>query len=295
MPAERTAIGIDIGDGAWAIVELAIGSDQQGRTPNATRIPFGSLHAGIRPDAIAIIDAPIGLLDNEDASPTDKGKSGDRDVDKGARKWCPSTSSVFPPPTQQQLASAIEEHRRAAVGTTKEAKRRRLGNVEPGGMSQQTFELAPAVEAARLLKAEFPEQVFEGHPEVVFSALAKGVLPLPKLSLAGALVRAGLLRERLEIDVVDWVIRQESSTGVAADNWLDALAMAIVAADWAQGTRFVLKTRDGLVHSWAGEADGIMALPILDLKAPPPRFERERAIRLASSGAAIPTEKGERR
>lgn len=274
---------------------LAFGSDQQGLTPSATRIPFGSHPVGIRPDAIVIIDAPIGLLDNEDASPTDKGKSGDRDVDKGARKWCSSTSSVFPPPTQQQLASAIEEHRRAGAGTTKEAKRRRLGNVEPGGMSQQTFELAPAVEAARLLKAAFPEQVFEGHPEVVFTALARGVLPLPKLSLAGALVRAGLLRERLGIDVVDWVIRQESSTGVAADNWLDALAMALVAADWVRGNRLLLKTRDGLVHSWASELDGIMALPVTDLKAPPPRVEREQAIRLVSPGGSTPTAKGERR
>jgi len=275
------ALGIDIGSRAWTVVELTAPRAEGRVQLAATCAAFDSILDCVQPGKVAIIDVPIGLLDDEDASRTDKGKSGDRDVDKGARKWCPSTSSVFPPPTKQQLASALAEHRRARSGKTKDESKRRLSNVEPGGISRQTLELVPAIDAAGKLKQAFPEHVFEGHPEVVFSALAEGVLPWPKSSLAGALARASILQRWLDVDVVSWAIGQECSTGVAADNWLDALALAVVAIDWSRGHRKILKTRDGRVHTWVDEADGIMALPSTERCDPPPRLERDRAMAVA--------------
>jgi predicted RNase H-like nuclease len=112
----EAAFGIDIGSGAWAVVELTAPRAEGRVQLAATRVAFDSILDCVQPGKTVIIDVPIGLFDDEDASPTDRGKSGDRDVDKGARKWCQSTSSVFPPPTKQQLVSSLAEHRRARSG-----------------------------------------------------------------------------------------------------------------------------------------------------------------------------------
>jgi predicted RNase H-like nuclease len=282
MSAPATAMGVDIGNGAWAVVEFDIPTTEGEVNLKAACVPLRSIvdWAPARAAAVVVIDIPIGLLRDSDASPTKKGLSGDRNVDRGARKWCPSPSSVFPPPTQQQLRSAVVEHRRASTARHEETSRRILGNVQPGGMSRQTFELVPAIDGARQLKEALPDRVFESHPEVVLSALAGGILPFRKTSLAGALARAGVLQARLCVDVVSWAIRREFETRVAADNWLDALAMALVATDWARNRRQVLKTRDGRVHLWNGEADGIMALPSTMLMEAPKPLQEEIAMRL---------------
>lgn len=109
----REVIGVDIGKGQWTVVRATC--DSQGN--------LGALRAELVPyerplpldDALAIIDIPIGLLDAAEANASPKGLSGDRDVDRGARKWCASTSSVFAPPTVQQLAASVAEHARAAT------------------------------------------------------------------------------------------------------------------------------------------------------------------------------------
>jgi len=281
--SDETAVGIDIGNGAWVVVELTAMRSEHRYELTGTCVPFDSIIESMRPECIVAIDAPVGLLDDARASPSKKGRSGDRGVDKGARKWCPSKSSVFPPPTQEQLVSAIAEHERARMGLTREESKRRLANVSPGGISRQVLELVPAIEAARKLKEAFPWRVFEGHPEVAFSAPSAGVLPLTKMSLTGALARAAVLSNHIDVDVASWAMQQECLSEVGADNWLDALAMAVVALDWARGRRHVLKTEDGRVHTWSGEESGIMALPWTALKEPPPRIGMQMAFTLAKS------------
>jgi predicted RNase H-like nuclease len=165
------------------------------------------------------------------------------------------------------------EHERA-----KTAKAPRVfANVTPGGMSKQALELVPAMDSARKLKARFASQVFESHPEVVFTALAVGKVPAKKTSLFGALVRAGVLAERLARDVLTLVLDMESKEKCAADNWLDALSMVVVAADWAMGQRKLLKSRDGHAHAWMGETDCLIALPWTGL--PEGKLSREQALR----------------
>jgi predicted RNase H-like nuclease len=230
---------------------------------------------------VIVIDIPIGLLDDTEAAATPKGLSGGRPVDKGARKWCPSPSSVFPAPTREQLASAVREHERAARAADPADRRARLSNVRPGGMSAQSLQLVPAIESARKLKALLPDQVFEAHPEVTFTVLAGGVLPIAKSTLLGGLARAGVLSRHVQFDVLQWALELEARTRVAADNWLDALSMALVARDWALGRRAILSGSDGNVETWNGQRDRIMALPATDLTGPPPRLPMDAARQLA--------------
>ena len=81
-------------------------------------------------------------------------------------------------------------------------KRRKLDAVIPGGLSKQSFELLPAIEDAAKIKSRHPDQLFESHPEVVFSVLAGGVVPVSKVSPTGALYRAALLAARLKMPVL---------------------------------------------------------------------------------------------
>ncbi len=275
-------MGVDIGDKSWAVVYLETIDQSEFKEPDARSVPYdGDL--GVSPGQICVIDIPIGLLDDEDASPTEKGMSGDREVDKAARKWCRSSSSVFPPPTKEQFKSAAREHLRAKT----EGGKRKLRNVEPGGMSNQCLELVPAIDSARKLKDKFPDQVYESHPEVVFSALAMGILPSSKASLIGELARVAILTNRLGFDVLNWVMWQECSTDIFAHNWLDALAMAVVASDWTrQIDRKILKSCDGQVCTWKKESNGIIALPATELTGAPPRLRADAAMKYAKSISA---------
>lgn len=141
--------------------------------------------------------------------------------------------------------------------------------------------LVPAIDAAARLKASHPEQVFESHPEVVFSALAGGVLPAGKKTLVGSLARISLLSKHLGYDVLEWVLERECSSKVAAEDWIDSLAMVVVAADWGAGRRKLLAA-DGTVAAWTGEVDGLIALPWTDLAKPPPRLSIADVSRLAA-------------
>lgn len=271
-----TVVGIDIASGRWAVVEL---SWEDGRVVDlaASTVAYGQLEFSPR-WALAVVDIPVGLMKDEDAKTTPKGRSGDRPADRGARRWCPSTSSVFPPPTLGQFRTGIEEHRRAACAL-KPQQERNLAAVTPGGLSKQSFELLPAIADAAQLKSTRPDVFFESHPEVAFSAWAAGVLPvakgLKKKALAGIVYRAALLTERLGLDVLPWVAWQELQFHIPANDWLDALAMATVALDWSlkPEERRVLRDAMGQVLPYDGEHDLLMALPHTVLRAPPAKLE----------------------
>ncbi|MHB0961355.1 MAG: DUF429 domain-containing protein [Pirellulaceae bacterium] len=279
--AMPTVVGIDIARGRWVRAKLTW-DDKGDCAPSVegATVDYGALKIA-RDWELSIIDVPIGLVSDDEAAVSDKGKTGDRPVDRGARRWCRSTSSVFPPPTTGQLQSGMIEHKRAAEAETKAAKKRKLSAVRPGGLSQQTFELLPAIADAQRLKTAHPDRVFESHPEVVFSVIATGVVPLSKLSLSGALLRARLLSHFLRTDVLEWVLAREGETGAAADNWLDALAMAVVAMDWvrAKNQRKLLRDASGKVTAWNGlQRDSLIALPSTTLTTPPQRRSIATAI-----------------
>ncbi len=275
------AVGIDIGRGAWAVARIRRSARGRVEALEGGRLPFErELVAG--GDAWVVIDIPIGLVDAGAATRTPTGVSGDREVDKGARRWCLSSGSIFPPPTTEQLASALAEHQRAARATAAGERRRSLSRVAPRGLSRQSLELAPAIDAARRLATRRPGRVFESHPEVAFAAIAGGILPAAKRSVSGARVRAGLLRERLGVDAWSWARALERATSVPVHDWLDALVMAVVAADFGAGTRNVLRSRDGAVHPWAGERGGVLALPATTLCGPPARLTEAEAETWAS-------------
>jgi predicted RNase H-like nuclease len=276
-----TVVGIDIARGQWVVVQLTwtVDNDDKLQLMGKTA-DFGSLQKS-SDWSLFVIDVPIGLFPDDEATVSDKGRTGDRPVDRGARRWCRSSSSVFPPPTKGQLLSGMDEHRRAADSQTKIERKRKLSAVRPGGLTQQTFELLPAIEDARRLKAQFPDKVFESHPEVVFSVISAGVVPLSKLSFAGALLRVKLLSSALKVDILEWILTQESNTGKAADNWLDAIAMALVAMDWVRNVnqRNVLRDASGIVTKWDGHPlDFLMAIPNSDLTSPPKRTSIETSI-----------------
>lgn len=269
----RTVWGLDIGNGQWCGVKIGL-NEKGGHvridaiTPD--HFPYGGVPNFPDDCVVAILDIPIGLLDDAVAAPSKKGRSGDRDVDKGARQWCRSTSSVFPPPTTGQMETGIAEHRRASAATDESGWKRNLAAVEPQGLSKQTFELIPAIESGANLKRRYPDKVFESHPEVVFAALAGSIIPTGKTSLSGALARSAILSDRLGIDCLRWVVERECETQIDADNWLDALAMGVVAIDWRmRHGRNVISCKTGNLELWGGQSEGIMALPANAPKKPP--------------------------
>jgi predicted RNase H-like nuclease len=125
-----------------------------------------------------VLDVPIGLLDR-----------GPRLVDTEARlRLGRRASSVFPAPLRPMLGAATWEE---ACRIGERAGGRRC--------SRQTAGILPRIRAVdrRLTPALQEEGVVEGHPEVVFAAMAElRGLPHPKRLPAGREERLALLRIR---------------------------------------------------------------------------------------------------
>lgn len=166
--------------------------------------------------------------------------------------------------------TGLAEHARAAKATTKVEKRRKLENVRPKGLSCQALEMIPAIASGENIKSLYPDRFYESHPEIVFAAIADGIIPMGKKTLSGAMARAMYLSQRLGMDYLRWVIDQEGLTRINADDWLDALAMAVVAYDWRiVAGRRMLGGEDGKPKAWSGEKDFLMAMPTTELREPP--------------------------
>lgn len=278
---EPRAWGLDIGRGAWTRVGASLDSKGRLCELDADCIPFDPPPVLPSECAVAVLDIPIGLVPDSSAKSTTTGLSGSRPVDAGARKWCLSSGSVASPPTVAQLQSSLAEHERASRETDASRRRRRLANVSPKGLTQQGMELAPAIESAGKLKRTYPTRVLEGHPEVAFAALANGVIPASKKTLTGMLARAGVLASRVDLDVLGWVLALELQYGVPAADWLDALAMAVVAADWMTGHRQVLLEGHGGTQQFEPGKRPFMVLPRGAPPQGPARLDTQAAISLA--------------
>ena len=237
----RSIYGIDIARGAWATVCLVDGSLRL--PPRGELVDYAELGGRLRRGDVAVLDIPLGLLNARSGT-------GDRAVDRGCRKWCSSGSSVFPPPTKAQLAIALRGKR-------------------PKGLTVQTFGICNAIESASVARTSGAE-IFESHPEVVFSALAKRRISAPKKTLRGVLDRVALLETRVSFDILAWVLEMESThRGALANDWLDALAMAVVAKDWAERKRAVVSGETGDVVPWRKGMTEFVAMPDGSPPGPP--------------------------
>jgi predicted RNase H-like nuclease len=278
--------GLDVGKKKWACVKLRVGDD--GQIAEVLSEPLKFCPTPNLPDdcLLAVADVPMGLLDDDKAKVKPNGKTnGGRSVDYGAKKWCLHHGSVSPPPTKGQYQTGLAEHARAAAATVEAAKKRKHDSVKPPGLTTQAFEMIPAIESGMDLKRSYHDRVYESHPEIVFASLAGGKIPMGKKTLTGALARAMYLSKRLKMDCVRWIIEQEGQTKINADDWLDALAMAVVAFDWrVVANRRILNGADGVPQPWYGEANFLMALPDTPLQMPPAKLPPKQVTDMVLAG-----------
>jgi predicted RNase H-like nuclease len=230
---------IDVEHG-WACCQLATGSEA---VPALDVLPLKDQDSDrVRQAAKVVIDAPIGLP----TGPPVGCKL--RECDAAARLWVGAgqRSSVFPVPYERELA-AWRENREAGLP-----------------QKQGHFRgLLPAIDSAEVIASRINANTLESHPELAFAALLGRPLPdfAAKKTLLGALVRLALLARR------GHSLPLRSLTGfdrIETDNFIDAMAMAVIALDWhLAGTVDVLRRADGEPEP-LGSGPGrtpLMALP----------------------------------
>ncbi len=173
--------------------------------PLAARVDRGEVR-------VVALDMPVGLS-------TD----GPRDADRAARAALgPRRSSVFPAPVRAVLdavdhADAVTRSR-AACGA---------------GIPVQAWHLVPKVrEVDELVRASSPAvrgAVRETHPELAFAQLGDGPCDHPKRTAAGRRERLARLRPWVPDR---WTTPSRTPSGAARDDVLDALVLAVRAAQW---------------------------------------------------------------
>jgi hypothetical protein len=112
--------------------------------------------------------------------------------------------------------------------------------------------LLPAIDSAETIFDLRPDDTLESHPELVFSAIAGKPLHAvaSKSTLFGLLVRLGLLARRGSVVTTFHIA---SLNRIAADNFLDAIAMALVAEEWASGANI------GVIRDQTGDLQSLSA------------------------------------
>jgi len=173
--------------------------------PLLDRVGGGEVH-------VVALDMPVGLS-------TD----GPREADRATRAVLgPRRSSVFPAPVRAVLgasdhADAVARSR-AACGA---------------GIPVQAWHLVPKIrEVDDLLRGASPEvrsAVRETHPELAFSLLGDGPCNHPKRTVAGRRERLARLRPWVSDR---WTAPSRTPVGAARDDVLDALVLAVRAAQW---------------------------------------------------------------
>lgn len=164
-----------------------------------------------RPDGLALlcVDMPIGLAE-----------AGPRACDVDARRRLgPRRASVFPAPVRGVLEAT--DHADANA---------RHREIDGRGLSVQAWNLVPKIrEVDAWITPADQRRVVETHPELAFAALADGVpLPHTKRTPAGQALRLDLLRP-----LVGDLLARPRPPGAAADDVLDAAALALCARDLA--------------------------------------------------------------
>ena len=169
--------------------------------------------------AALAVDMPIGL-------PDDGHRAADREARRrlGARR-----STVFPTPCRATLEAASYDDALAI-------SRRVTGK----GLSVQAFNLLTRIrEVDRLMRPELQDRIVECHPELAFTRLAGAPLARSKHTPEGIAERTTLLEAALAAAGVEPGLVAEAVTapprGARSDDVADALAIALVARDLADG------------------------------------------------------------
>ncbi|MES0214265.1 DUF429 domain-containing protein [Mesorhizobium sp. C280B] len=233
MPWGVVLVGVDGCKAGW----IAVRRDP-GAAPSTAVFPsFAALLDRLPADSLVAVDMPIGLPDF-----SQRGGRGPEALVRpflGARQ-----SSVFAIPSRAALYAEIE-----AFTTVKAwyAAHRRASEVAkttsdpPRGVSIQAFGIFAKIreiDSLLIARPELRSRVFESHPEVAFCKLnGDRAMRLPKkirgnINPAGMAERKALLaRHGYSQDFLD----QTPPRGAAADDFLDAAAMMLVAGRIVKG------------------------------------------------------------
>ena len=210
----RTPVGVDGCKHGWLAVAGPIASCQV-----EVHERFESVLLR-HPDALVVVDIPIGLVDSGDG----------RRVDKLMReKLGGRRATVFTAPSRAVLDATDYD----------DAKRRNL-KATGKSLSRQTWALVPKIkEVDKLITPSLQEQVLEGHPEVAFAGLTGEPMPHSKTTPAGRLERARALRgEGYDPDRLKSCLPPGGAAKI--DDLLDACALHDVARRFLDGTASAL-------------------------------------------------------
>ncbi len=196
---DPVVIGVDGCRGGWLAVIAADGGLIIRKCPTFLEL------AESYPDAIMVIDVPIGLF--EEPPP------GGRDCDQLARKLLGARwPSVFSPPARRYLAAERFEDVR--------------------GMSIQSFSIRDKIkEVDDFISPTLQNQIFEGHPEVSFARLVGQPMQSGKKTHPGNLERRAALGAAADDPFSAFranprsSLRSEGITKVEVDDLLDACIM----------------------------------------------------------------------
>lgn len=233
MQVDPVLVGVDGCPTGWIAVFR-----RAGRDPLAVVfVTFAALVQAFPGNGIIAIDMPIGLPDIS--------RRGGRGPEALVRPLLgPRQSSVFSIPSraavhaERAAFTTIEEwyaaHRRASAVA-------RATSDPPRGISIQAFGIFRKIREIDALLIERPElrtRLFESHPELAFRQLNGGqAMRLPKkvkgmVHAGGMAERKALLRDHgYERGFLD----QTPPRGAAADDFLDAAAMMLIAGRIARG------------------------------------------------------------
>lgn len=212
--------GVDWAGAGWLAVYFENGS-YDGYTVQPT---FEALWEDRGTPAVALVDVPIGLPEDED-SLTDR-----EHLDSLARSVTERSSSVFPVPSRDACAIAYEDD--ASYEKVVEQNEADLDK----GLSWQSYYIAEGVGEidAYLRQNDATEWIIEAHPEVCFRALLDRPLEYSKNSAAGFGERLTAL-ETLDdnpeetVKQIAFELRGESSD-IGIDDVLDAVALGTTAS-----------------------------------------------------------------
>jgi predicted RNase H-like nuclease len=231
--APAVLVGVDGCKAGWIAVKRGAGE-----TPSVDVLPsFAALLSSLPEDAIVVVDMPIGL-------PEFTGRGG-RGPERLVRPLLgPRQSSVFSIPSRAAIYAATGEF--TGIDAWYDAHRQasevaRRTSDPPRGVSIQAFGIFSKIreiDAFLIARPDLRASVFESHPEVAFSRLNGGrPMQLPKkirgrINPDGMAERKALLcRHGYDMAFLD----RQPPRGAAADDFLDAAVMMLIAGRIADG------------------------------------------------------------
>lgn len=226
-------VGVDGCKAGW----IAVRRDPGALPSISVFASFAELLDALPTDAIVAVDMPIGLPDF-----SQRGGRGPEALVRsllGQRQ-----SSVFSIPSRAALYADISDF--TTVEAWYEAHRRasdvaKTTSDPPRGVSIQAFGIFAKIreiDALLIARPELRTRVYESHPEVAFCRLnGEKPMTLPK-KIKGAVNPAGMEERKALLCRHGYVrafLDQKPPTGAAADDFLDAAVMMLIAGRLACG------------------------------------------------------------